>query len=127
MAACGLVNGKINSYNSFHFAPEFSGGAHLVEDITPPGLLADNARVQAQLEPVDGGTRIQLDAIRVKGQFDFGASSRLKKRYATNTQEFLLSVPADWSEHIEGKTQNKLLLLLLPPIRPSILPARRPN
>lgn len=98
MAQCGLKNGKINSFQDVHFGPLYNWQNHMVEGRTPQGLFADNVKVQATLCQHEGGTLVEFAAANVKGDFDFGGSSRFKRRLVPRIEEFLKNALVDWDE-----------------------------
>lgn len=98
MVEHGLRSGRISSSSSacLSLLPEQS--LHIVEGRTHTGTFALNAIVQAQLESDGAGTRVQIVAANANGDFDFGAASRFKRRFATYLADFLRVVSADRDE-----------------------------
>lgn len=99
MAACGLCEGKINSFRDVHFSPLYSWQQHLVEGRTAPGFFrSHNARAQARLSAQDDGTRVDFDAVHLKSEIDFGAARVFERQLVLRMEAFLRDLPADWHE-----------------------------
>lgn len=102
MAACGLRDGKINSFEDEHFGPNYSWQQHLVEGRTAQGIFAENAKIQAKLTEQDGGTLLEFMAGNIRRQTDFGSAKRVRLRLMPLIEQFLREEPTEGPQRRRG-------------------------